>query len=362
MAEQYPTLGSAKLYIYKDATIADHTDDRIVCMRDKKMAIEVKKTNSTHGFYGLFICNGKGSEILRLMENVTHDKWDINKVKELGDEKYNQAMEITREITNFIKESIKELFPESENQEFAIPAMKEYLIGLGSTTNSEAAISTTGQQGDDDVQQAITTVANSIKRNRVTARKVGQLVVRRKGGAKKKKKINTPRPAEPLILINQPDNAQNNPHNSQGETGTASSMPKNPSTGDSVNDAKTSIDSTMGKSSPHGTHTRKKGGRHAEDIEVNFRVVPIMDDYGLIHRIIINSDANYTSCSVVIMVSGEEKDSTLEFQPIDNSKYKVTGSNRNILSGFNLEKGKNVIDIKFKDSDYHSLTIKAYEN
>ena len=86
-----------------------------------------------------------------------------------------------------------------------------------------------------------------------------------------------------------------------------------------------------------------------------------MDDYGLTHRIIINSDDNYTSCSMVVMVSGEEKDSSLEFHPLD-SNLKLTGAHRNIVSGFNLVKGKNIIDIKFIDEDYHSLTIKAYEN
>ena len=82
---------------------------------------------------------------------------------------------------------------------------------------------------------------------------------------------------------------------------------------------------------------------------------------GLVHRIIINSDDNYRSCSMVISIAGEDKDTTLRFEPI-NKNYRVTGRNMDTLSDFDLVRGKNYIDIKFEDNDYHSLNIKAYEN
>ena len=360
-SEEYPTLGSAKLYIYKDASIIDNTDDRIVCMRDKKMAIEVRKPNTRKGFYGVFICDGAGSETLRFMENVTHDKWDINKAKELGADIQNKAALIDAEINRFITESVKQIFPESENQEYSIPAMNQFLIGRGTSTTNNGA-SSTGKQGDDDVQQAITTIASGIKQNRVSAQKIGRLVIRRKGGSKKKKKRKDT-PEEMFTPIDQPVNPQTPPtDNPTHEPTVKPDDPNtNPSTGGSVKDPNNPSEGQIGKLSPQGTHSKKKSGRHAEDIEAAFRVVPIMDDYGLTHRIIINSDDNYTSCSMVVMVSGEEKDSSLEFHPLD-SNLKLTGAHRNIVSGFNLVKGKNIIDIKFIDEDYHSLTIKAYEN
>ena len=360
-SEDYPIMGSAKLYIYKDATIVDHTDDRIVCMRDKKMAIEVYKPNSRKGYYGVFLCDGIGSETLRLMENVTHDKWDINKVSELSEEIKQKAEAIVEERERFIRTSIKELFPESDNQEYSIPAMNQYLISLGASINSNSGASVTGQQGTADVQQAITTITSGIKQNRVSARKIGRLVVRRKGGSKKRKNRKV-EAEDSFTPINQPVNPQNQkPENPQNGTHAPSETQTHTSNGGSVTDPKNHTEGQLGRLSPQGTHSRKKSGRHAEDIEAVFRVVPIMDDYGLTHRIIINSDANYTSCSMVVMVSGEEKDSALEFHPIDSS-LKVTGSQKNIVSGFNLVKGKNIIDLKFIDEDYHSLTIKAYEN
>ncbi len=359
-SERYPTLGSAKLYVYKDAAIIDHTDDRVVCMRDKKMAIEVRKPNTRKGYYGVFICDGIGSETLRFMENVTHDKWDVAKTKELGEEIYQKAEFIDCEIDSFIADSIRQLFPESDNQEYAIPAMSQYLIGTGVSMGSNNGMSGTGEQGQDEVQHAITTIATGFKQNRVSAQKIGRVVVRRKGGSKKKKKIVKPT-QETYTPIDQPTNPQSHSQESPSQNSQTTPTNQSTNTSSSVNDPKNPTDGQLGRLSAQGSHHKKKSGRHAEDIPAVFRVVPIMDDYGLIHRIIINSDANYTSCSLVVMVSGEEKDSSIEFYTIDPA-LQVTGTNKNIISGFNLVKGKNIIDIKFIDEDYHSLTIKAYEN
>jgi hypothetical protein len=352
-SDQYPVLGSAKLFIYKNPSIV--TEDRIVCMRDKKMAIVVKKTNTRNGFYGVFICDGDGSEILRLMENVTHDKWDSGMAKELGSEVYQKALTIEQEIDSFIKNAINTIFPETEDQEYGIPSLNNYLIG-GGNINANKTASNTGEIGNEEVTQAITTTSSGIKQHRITAQKIGKLVVRRKGGVKKKKKHNTPS-EDTYIPITQPES--NPDTTSVGPTSTTTTG--GTSSSGSTNDPISPITGEMGKLSAKGKLTKKKSGRHAEEIEAMFRVVPIMDDFGLIHRIIINSDANYSSCSLKIMISGEEKDSTLEFYPVD-SRYTLTGSQKNILSGFNLVKGKNEVDIKFKDQDYHSLTISAYEN
>ena len=62
------------------------------------------------------------------------------------------------------------------------------------------------------------------------------------------------------------------------------------------------------ESDKKGSHKSKKGGKHTKDIIANFRVVPIPTDNGLVHRIIINSDDDYRSCSMVISVAGEDTD------------------------------------------------------
>ena len=64
---------------------------------------------------------------------------------------------------------------------------------------------------------------------------------------------------------------------------------------------------------------------------------------------------------MAITIAGEDHDTVLPFKPV-NPNYRVTGKLLNILSDFDLVKGKNFIDVKFEDNDYHSLNLKAYEN
>lgn len=64
---------------------------------------------------------------------------------------------------------------------------------------------------------------------------------------------------------------------------------------------------------------------------------------------------------MVINIAGEDSDSVLNFIPL-NSEYKVGGRDGNVLSNFSLVKGKNYIDIRFFDNEFHSLSIKAYED
>ena len=50
---------------------------------------------------------------------------------------------------------------------------------------------------------------------------------------------------------------------------------------------------------------------------------------------------------MAITIAGEDKDTTLRFEPV-NKNYRVTGKEMNILSDFDLVKGKNYIDVKFE--------------
>ena len=110
-----------------------------------------------------------------------------------------------------------------------------------------------------------------------------------------------------------------------------------------------------------GYHEPTSKGSHTSKVVAQFRVVPLIEDNGLVHRIIINSDKDYSSCTMVVNIAGEDSDSVLSFVPL-NKQYKVGGKDGNTLSNFSLVKGKNFIDIQFSDNDFHSLSIKAYED
>lgn len=360
-SSKYPVLEHAQLFVYKNESIKNYTEDRIVCMRDKEMVIEFYRPGTRKGYYAVLVCDGEGSKYLRKMENVTHDRWDKNEVKELDADTKEKSYAILKEIKKFIDISIDCIFPVTDDTEYKVPVLSKYIVAPGNRTQSDRGSST-----DDTVdssinpQAPISTVSDGITRKRVQAKKVGRVVIRKKGGVRKKKQ--TTFVDDGMSTISQPVEAPvttpqvppvppvDPPLPSEEDPNDVPPVPNNPISGEIGHDTGNG-----------GKHTRTKSGKHAEDIIAEFRVIPQPSDVGLVHRIIINSDDNYRSCSMAITIAGEDNDTTLRFEPI-NKNYRITGKEMNILSDFDLVKGKNYIDVKFEDNDYHSLNIKAYEN
>ena len=332
------------------------------------MVIEFYRPGTRKGYYAVLICDGEGSKYLRKMENVTHDKWDKNEVKELDAETRENSNTVLKEINRFVNTSIDSIFPITDDTEYKVPVLSKYIVAAGNKTLSDRGSSTIDTQNSSNNPQApISTVSDGIMRKRVQAKKVGRVVIRKKGGVKKKKlstpvddgmgtitqpieaPVTTP-PTPPTPPSNSPTLPADPPAPSEDDPNKVPPTPNNPTSG------------VVGHENANGgRHTRTKSGKHAEDIIAEFRVIPQPSDVGLIHRIIINSDDDYKSCSMAITIAGEDKDTTLRFEPV-NKNYRVTGKEMNILSDFDLVKGKNYIDVKFEDNDYHSLNIKAYEN
>lgn len=364
-SSKYPIMEHAKLFVYKKESIKNYTEDRIVCMRDKEMIIEFYRPGTRKGYYAVLVCDGEGSKYLRKMENVTHDKWDKNEVKELDAETREKSYKILKEIKNFIDTSIESIFPVTDDTEYKVPVLSKYIVASGNRTQSDRGSSTDDtMDSSNSPQSPISTVSDGITRKRVQAKKVGRVVIRKKGGIKKKlttviddgmstisQPVEAPVTVPPTQLSPKSPFASIDPYQSKEEdVNDVPSVPNNPISG--------KIGYNTGNDNKH---PRTKFGKHAEDIMAEFRVIPQPSDVGLVHRIIINSAENYKSCSMAIMIAGEDKDTTLRFESI-NKKYRITGKEMNVLSDFDLVKGKNYIDIKFEDNDYHSLNIKAYEN
>jgi len=358
--QDYPNMGHANLWIFKNEDIKSHSEDRIICMRDKEMAIEVYAPRTRKGYYGIFICDGDGSEILRKMENVTHDKWEEKQVKDLDAETVTKSREIIKEKDKFITAVIDELFPQRDDAEYTVPMLDQMIFFGGQRREGDNGSQT--QDNSDRKKMSGTptsTKADSISVSKITSEKIGRLLIKKKGGMKKpsKKRASgglypisqpipganpgippTPPPMPPVPPIPVPPGPTPGPI-----------IPKDPDTG------------KEGKESETGDRGARKTGKHAADIEARFRVKMIRTEYGPIHRVVINSDDNYESCSAAIDIAGEESDSTLKFSCITPGCH-VTGKDGNIITGFSLVPGKNYLDIQFEDNDYHSLVIKAYEN
>lgn len=356
-ASDYPHIEHAVLRFYINPEIKSHSEDRIICMRDKEMFICFHRMNSYKGFYGLFLCDGKGSETLRLMENATHEKWDVKETKDLPEEE--DAIEIRKEINAFIRKSIEDAFPENEDDEHNISSLKNYVIGSGTNVQSKSgAVKSANSKGS---PAGMSTEVKEFKENRVSAQFQAKLVVHKKRGKKKEKERNgkgelssiqvpvpttptheskdiPPKPTPPIPPVPSPD--------SEDKT-------VKPDTGDTRG--------FEGRESQQGQYKSRKGGKHAQDITAAFRLRTLIGDYGLLHRVIIDSPHKYEECMMVVKIAGEEKSSSIGIRSV-NPTCTITGKDKNVLVGLKLYPGKNTFDILFEDNEVHSLEIKAYEN
>ena len=359
----YPTLQHAVLYIYKDENIKQYSHDRIVCMRDREMVIEFRPASTRKGFYGVLVCDGEGSQILRQMENVTHDEWTTYELQDMSEEVKRKGRQVVNEIKKFIETSIEKIFPTTVDTEYRVSALSKYLFSSGNR-NNDAGIG--NKEADDSAynpEGPVSTTANDLRSVSAKFKKSDTVSLRKKGGVKKKK--NKVTSEDGLQVSTQPiqapvtnDDTNTQPPKSDPDVNPKPSEPtEKPEKDVEANDS-AKVGNENGK---EGKHEKKKKGKHAEEAKALFRVLPQVSDSGLIHRIMINSPKDYNSCSMTISIAGADSDSQLDFAPLNNA-YQVVGKNRNILTGFDLVKGKNYIDIKFEDSDFHSLKIKAHEN
>ena len=361
--ELYPNLGSVKLYIYVDENIKSQTDDRIVCMRDMGMAIEMRRSNTRKGYYGVLVCGGNGGKILRKIENVTHEKWDWRPVeKKLDVEDLNKAKAILREIERFIADVRKQLFPESDDKEYNVPVLSKYLLSPGNKSTSDKGKETEeSSTATQNPQTPNSTKAEGYTIRRIDGKNLGRVVIRRRGGAKKQKEK---KPVEDGLQMGTQPAPPIREKEQEKKPINVSPVPPKPNP-DPVDDPKyPSGDNsrpTPKQDKREGYHEPTTTGSHTNKVVAQFRVVPLIEDNGLVHRIIINADQDYSSCSMVINIAGEDSDTVLSFAPL-NQQFKVGGKDMNTLSNFSLVKGKNYIDIKFTDNDFHSLSLKAYED
>lgn len=123
---EFLTLGKTFVYFWKsDAIKQANSRDSVVYMRNNNMVIEVKRGRNNRGYYAVFVCEGNGSESLRHMENVTHDKWDVAEVTKDHKTKANKILD---EIKQLIIKCELAMFPEEEGQEKIIKSLKNRRI------------------------------------------------------------------------------------------------------------------------------------------------------------------------------------------------------------------------------------------
>lgn len=342
---KFTHLQKATLYLWKDPRIkAEGSRDSVVYMRDNSMAIEVRRGRNSHGYYGIFVCDGDGSEYLRIMENVTHDKWDESELRDIAKAKKDYAKKTKAEIKAFIAECEKMVFPQEEDQEKEILSLKKHRLGTSSSKK------------EDKSEELLWPSTNIMKDEK--AKKAGSssvtILETQKGGKKKKKgKGDIVPPVIPL-----PPSIPPGPGPGPGPGPDPDPTPGPP--------VKPTLPTVGGEGSTEGqTFEDKNTGKHMTEIKLDGRsrrLIPLHDGE-FACKLVLRVPQDYDSCKLVLSVQGASGQIPFELRRVSEG-CKITGDGNNEIVGIDLKKDVNN-EIRFTPVEgikNYTLIIKAYGN
>lgn len=123
--ESLPTLGKVYLKILPK----ENYNKRISFFRATGMQIKKIKYPLPNPFAGVFECdNEEGNTILRAMENPQHDQWDPENAREKTEDIYKKAQKAEKEVKEFIRNSLRQIFSAKDDVELNIPGLSKYLF------------------------------------------------------------------------------------------------------------------------------------------------------------------------------------------------------------------------------------------
>ena len=299
-------------------------------MRRPLMLVKARRTQSSYGFYGVFVCEDRyGNEILRKTENPAHDEWVASNWKEKG-KTVAKGKDAIQEIEGFVIKVMEQMFSNRSASVQQIQGLEEFLY-----------IPTAVEDDDDFENESL----------------IGDIVGQQEDEG------------------NSISTNLNNPEPTQGE--------EKPAIGKvMVSDAveenqKRSTEG--GHLSGHGTRKKKnKGGGglspgriegHFKDsddgiqgtmlveVPVRYRSFAQVVNGQIVHNIVIHSDYDIPNGRIDLIIGGEQTDDIVAIK-----ECSMGGNiNQNSISNLHIEQGKNIMKIRFADNMKHAVKLDAYE-
>lgn len=345
--ERFKCLGHAVLYMWKSQRIkSEGSRDSVVYMRNNSMAIEVQRGRNNKGYYGIFVCDGVGSRYLRIMENVTHDKWDEDELRNVRRETKTLAIKTRREVKEFIAACEELVFPQEQDTEKEILSLKKHRLG---TSSSKA---------EDKSEELLWPTTNIIKEEQAKRKGSSSVTIleTKKGGKKKKKDTGSVIPPE---VTGSETGAGAGSDGGSGGGGTSNSEREG-------NPEKPTLPTVGGEGFTPGESTEDNDkGKHMTEIKLdgrNRRLIPLHDGE-FACKLVIRVPQDYESCRLILSVQGVAGQVPLELRRV-SAGCKISGQDNNEIVGFDLHKDV-VNEVRFTPVESlknYTLIIKAYGN
>lgn len=330
--ETLPLLGECSLYLMKHK----EARDKIAYMRRPLMLVYAKRTQTSYGVFGVFVCeNTKGDSILRNMENPAHDEWKQGNWRDENNRIVAKGADALNEIQEFIQRCFSRLFASAQDTALEITGLDELLyipedllgdpeekadhqFGTPTGDTKEEGLSLTSDLSEKNVSQ----------RDKEDDANIGSVRVTLPGSAEDYE----PEPDDPdSELIGIGGHRRKKSRTKGGK----------PTGGNDWKERKIE--------NPDGTYK--------VFLPVEFRVVAQKENDKYYHNIIIHSPRDVIEGEIELVTIGEQTDDIVNLSWTDNGNIRD-----NSLTGVILEEGKNTIKILFEDNMRHALKLKAYEN
>ena len=331
--EKLPILGECTLYLIKSST----SKDKIIYMRRPLMLVYGKRTQTSYGVFGTFICtNHIGDKILQSMENPAHDEWKPSNWRDNNNRIVDKGTDAMTEIHAFIMRCFSLLFSNAEDSALEITGLDELLYIPESLIDDDdkkdhEVGNPTGYTKDEGILLT-TDIIDKYQKNKGESDRsnVGSVKIVEVGSSGNIEDKLKSEDAE-RILAGVGGHRKKKSRIKGGK----------PTAGDYFTEMK----------------IQDHNGTYKLFLPVRFRVAAQNENGKNYHLLIIHCDRDVIDGELELITIGEQNDDVVDIEYTDNGIIKD-----NFLTGVILEQGRNIVKVLFKDNMRHAIKLKAYEN
>jgi hypothetical protein len=326
--QKLPVIGHVKFYALKSKNAAD----KILYMRRPLMLVKARRTQSSNGFYGVFICDDlKGNEYLRETENPAHDEWKSANWRYNG-KIVSKGREAIEDVDSFIVSVMGELFSNRENTIQQIQGLEDFLYiptavdeDFEDDYENESLLGEVVEIQENETNSITTELSEPTISPSIDKPSIGKIIL------SNSKKTNLTK------------------NTNGGHLSGHGTKPKKKKGGGG-----------LGGTNIEGRFEEQEDGVHGstmKEIPVRYRTFAQVENGIIVHNIVIHSDCDFENGRIDLIVGGEQTDEKVSIK----NCFGAGEVNQNSIYGLKIHKGKNTLKIKFEDNMKHAIKLDAYE-
>lgn len=325
------TIGRVNLYVYLEKGLPNRTS----YFRSPKMVVYKQTRNIIKGYVAVFVCDNKnGNEILRSMENPSHNVWDSSNAPQEEGKVNRIAKRAEKEINDFVVDVLSKLSKVSSSNKVAFLGLEDYLSIPEDLMEREDNSDLSGENSN------------------TSGGTEGMELIRDETGmqtTEKSEPISIKPTIKPKVEIREEQHVYSNDFGDLDITaGDETDKPNpNPNPGPGPGPGGIGSKGLLSDNPTNGKVLRR----------VKLRVVAQKERDAYWHNLLINSEEYIEKAELELLVSGDnDRDDGIVIISTDFGQ--IEG---NILRSLSLAAGKNQIKIRFADNLKHSIKVRAYE-